>query len=146
MPQIFLIGQNAQCVFCLVGQFFILVGDCWMSDHYFKACYSFDFFFKTSIFLHTIFATIITKRQIENLRKLSLLECSKCFNFLDNWSVFLIWISLLRMMLKCRMQNSSKKGTRFLNSFELVYMFKICIIVRAVIITIKISFSFSNNG
>ena len=37
LPRIFPVGQNVRCVFCLVGQFLILVGRCSMSDRYFKA-------------------------------------------------------------------------------------------------------------
>ena len=37
LPRIFPVGQNVRCVFCLVGQFLILVGCCPMSDRYFKA-------------------------------------------------------------------------------------------------------------
>ena len=38
LPQVFPIGQNVWCVFCLVGQILILVGHCLISDRYFKAC------------------------------------------------------------------------------------------------------------
>ena len=37
LPQIFPVGQNVRFVFCLVGQFWILVGHCPMPDRYFKA-------------------------------------------------------------------------------------------------------------
>ena len=37
LPQIFAVGQNVRFVFCLVGQFWILVGHCPMPDRYFKA-------------------------------------------------------------------------------------------------------------
>ena len=37
LPQIFPVGQNVRCNFRLVGEFFILVGHCPMSDRYFKA-------------------------------------------------------------------------------------------------------------
>ena len=38
LPRIFPVEQNVRCVFCLVGQFLILVGHYLMSDRYFKAC------------------------------------------------------------------------------------------------------------
>ena len=37
LPQIFPVGRNVRCNFGLVGEFFILVGHCPMSDRYFKA-------------------------------------------------------------------------------------------------------------
>ena len=36
LPRIFPVGQNIRCVLRFVGQFFILVGHCPMSDRYFK--------------------------------------------------------------------------------------------------------------
>ena len=44
LPPIFPVGQNIRCVLHLVGQFFILVGQCLMSDRYFQAwdCQLFD--------------------------------------------------------------------------------------------------------
>ena len=42
LPRVFPVGQNVRCVFILVGQFFILVGHCPMSNRYFKACTCFD--------------------------------------------------------------------------------------------------------
>ena len=34
-PAVFPVGQNVQCVFCLVGKILILVGHCPISDRYF---------------------------------------------------------------------------------------------------------------